>query len=172
VGFGVGLVALAALTEATGAILVTRTKGFKPHELLAWYAIFGAAALWTTTALVEEGQLAALQASDMLLVAGAVVYSAVFASVFAHTAYYWLLQRLPVSQVAPSALLTTLLAIAFSVLLLGEPLGWRFLIGGVIALTGVAIILLRTPKGAIIEPGAPEPIVAPANAPATIEERP
>lgn len=170
VGLGVGLVAAAALTEATGAILVTRTRGFKPHELLAWYSVFGAVSLWLTTLIFERGQVAAFDGADPFLVAGAVIYSAVFASVFAHTAYYWLLQRLPISQVAPSALLTTLLAIAFSVIFLGEPLGWRFLVGGVIALSGVAIILLRAPKGAIIEPGAPEPIIGPIVLPGDAKE--
>jgi O-acetylserine/cysteine efflux transporter len=161
VGFGVGLVAIAALTEAAGAILVTRTQGLKPHELLAWYALFGSLSLWAATGVLETGQLAALKESNTLLVGGAVVYSAVLASIFSHTLYYWLLQRLPVSQVAPSALLTTLLAIVFSIIFLGDRLSWRFAIGGVMALTGVGIVLLRTPKGRIIEPGAPEPIVGP-----------
>lgn len=167
VGFGVGLVALAALTEAAGAILVTRTQGLKPHQLLAWYALFGSLSLWAATGLLETNQIAALKASNWLLVGGAVVYSAVLASIFSHTLYYWLLQRLPVSQVAPSALLTTLLAITFSVLFLGDKLTWRFALGGLMALTGVGIVLLRTPKGRIIEPGAPEPIVGPIVAPPT-----
>ncbi|MBI1365643.1 MAG: EamA family transporter [Alphaproteobacteria bacterium] len=161
---GVGLVACAALTEALGAILVVKTKGLKPHQLLSWYAVFGAAALWASTALFEHGQFRSLKDGAPALVAGAVVYSALFASIFAHTAYYWLLQRLPVSQVAPSVLLTTVFAVTFGVALLGEPLTARFLIGGALALTGVAVILLRTPKGRIIEPGAPEPVVADAQA--------
>ncbi|MEX0643972.1 MAG: DMT family transporter [Parvularculaceae bacterium] len=161
VGLGVGLVAFAALTEATGAILVTRTQGLKPHELLAWYALFGSLSLWAATAILETNQLEALQASKLFLVGGAVVYSAVLASIFAHTLYYWLLQRLPVSQVAPSALLTTLLAITFSIVFLGDRLTWLFAVGGAMALTGVGIILLRTAKARIIEPGAPEPIVGP-----------
>ncbi|HXI87920.1 MAG TPA: DMT family transporter [Parvularculaceae bacterium] len=159
-GLGIGLVAGAALAEAMGAILVVKTRGLKPHEMLAWYAVVGAAALWVTTALLERGQIATLRTGKPFLVAGAVVYSACVSSIVAHTAYYWLLQRLPVSQVAPSGILTTLFAVFFSVVFLGEPLSLRFLIGGAVALGGVTIVLLRAPKGRIIEPGAPEPIVA------------
>lgn len=164
IGLGVGLVACAAFSEAAGAILVRGANGVKPHELLAWFSLVGAAALWSATAVLERGQIEALRAGEPLLIGGAVVFSAVFASIFAHTAYYWLLQQLPVSQVAPSALLTTLIAVALSVLVLGEPLTWRFLLGGAIALTGVGVVLLRTPKGRIIEAGAPEPVVSGAGA--------
>ncbi|MBB5518331.1 DMT family transporter [Amphiplicatus metriothermophilus] len=155
-GFGVGLVALAAFVEACGAILVKRATGFRPHELLAWFAATGSAALWAATWALERGQGAALAASDHLMVFGAVAYSALGASIFAHTAYYWLLQRLPVSQAAVSGLLTTLLAVAFSIALLGEPLTWRFAVGGTIALAGVGLVLLRSAKKApIIAASAP-----------------
>lgn len=163
-GLGVALVAGAALTEATGAILVKRASGFRPHELLAWFAAMGTAFLWPATFLIESGQSAAFAAADKTLLAGAVVFSAVGASIFGHTAYYWLLQRLPVSQVAPSALLTTVLAVAFSTALLGDPLTVRFLIGGLMALAGVGVILLRSAKQPIVEPGAPESVVTPPQA--------
>jgi len=94
-----------------------------------------------------------------LMLGGAIVYSAVLASIFGHTAYYWLLQRLPVSLVAPSSLLIPVFAVTFSVLFLGEALSVRFFIGGALAMTGVAIVLLRTTKGRIVEPGAPEAVV-------------
>ena len=159
--FGVTLVAAAALTEAMGAIFVKQASGFRPHELLAWFALFGAAALTATSFALEDGQAAALVSEDRLTLAGAVAFSALGASIYAHTAYYWLLQRLPVSQVAPSGLLTTVFAVASSVAFLGEPLTPLFLVGGLMAMIGVGIILIRSGKGAIVEPGAPEPVVLP-----------
>jgi O-acetylserine/cysteine efflux transporter len=159
VGLGVGLVVAGTFSEAIGSILVKRAQGFKPWELLAWFAVVGASVLSLASWTLEDGQFEAVRAADPLMLAGAIVYSAVFASIFGHTAYYWLLQRLPVSQVAPSALLTTILAVSFSIAFLGEPMTTRFLIGGAMALSGVAIVLLRTPKGRIVEPGAPEPVV-------------
>ncbi len=158
IGLGVGLVATATLIEAFGAILVKKATGFKPWELLAWFGAIGAPCLWAISFLVERDHAAALAESDKLIVVGAILYSALIASVFGHTTYYWLIQRRPVSEVASSTLLTTFLAVVFSVLLLGEGVTLIILIGGVMTLVGVGIVVLRAPAMAP-EPGAPESIV-------------
>lgn len=152
VDLGVGLIASGAFIESIGAILVKRARDFKPWELLAWFAVIGTVVLTGGTLLLEQGQLAAA-AADPWRLAGAIVYSAVLGSIFGHTAYYWLLQRLPVSQVAASGLLTPGLAVLFSVVFLHEPLTVRFLIGGAMALAGVGVVLLRSAKGRIVAAG-------------------
>ena len=98
------------------------------------------------TFIFETGQREAFAASDKTMIVGAIIYSAVGASIFGHTAYYWLLKRLPVSVVAPSMLLTTVLAVFFSVLLLGDPFGPRMIVGGLMTLAGVGVVLLRNAK--------------------------
>ena len=162
-GIGVGLVALATLTEAAGSILVKKASGFKPWELLAWFGAVGAPCLWAVTFALEKDQFAALAASDLKLVVSAILYSALLASILGHTTYYWLLQRRPVSEVASSSLLTTFLAVAFSILILGEPLTGAIVIGGVMTLVGVGVVVLRAPATAP-EPGAPEAVVIRAEA--------
>lgn len=157
-GVGIGLVALATLVEAAGSILVKKASGFKPWELLAWFGAVGAPVLWGVTFTLERGQFEALADSDMKLVIAAILYSALLASVLGHTTYYWLLQRRPVSEVASSSLLTTFLAVAFSILILGEPLTAAIIIGGVMTLFGVGVVVLRAPATAP-EPGAPEAVV-------------
>lgn len=159
IGLGVGLVAAATFIEANGAILVKKATGFKPWELLAWFGAIGAPCLWAMSAAVEQDQFAALAAGDRRIVIGAVLYSAIASSLFGHTAYYWLIQRRPVSEVASSTLLTTLLAVMFSVALLGEPFTFAFVVGGAMTLVGVGIVVLRAPATAP-EPGAPEAVVA------------
>ncbi len=156
---GIGLVAAGSLAEAVGAVLVKQAKAFKPIELLAWFAVVGAIGLWTGTALFENGQPEALAASNKTIIVSAILYSAIGGSIFGHTVYYWLLQRLPVSVVAPSVLLTTVLAIFFGVVLLGDPFGPRMVAGGVMVLTGVGFVLLRRArkqdiKADVSEPGA------------------
>lgn len=158
IGIGVGLVAAATFVEANGSILVKKASGFKPWELLAWFGLIGAPCLFAISATIEHGQMASLAASDKKLIIGAILYSAIVSSVFGHTAYYWLIQRRPVSEVASSTLLTTFFAVSFSVALLGEPFTLAFIIGGVMTLIGVAIVVLRAPAAAP-EPGAPESIV-------------
>ncbi|MEZ5893705.1 MAG: DMT family transporter [Parvularculaceae bacterium] len=146
VGIGIGLVAIAAFCEALGAVIVKRTISFKPHELLAWFAVVGGIALSTMSALFETGQAAAFAAVDKWFLAGSLFYSAIGSSVFAHTIYYWLLQRLPVSMVAPSALFTTVIAVFSGVLVLHDPINTSMIAGGLMTLVGVGIVILRNLK--------------------------
>ncbi len=157
IGLGVGLVAAGAFMEAMGAVFVKRATAFKAHELLAWFSVVGTIGLWIGTFIFEDGQRAALAAADKTMIIGAILYSAVIASIFAHSAYYWLLQRLPVSIVAPSVLLTTVIAVFFSVMLLGDPFGLRMIIGGLMTLAGVGFVLLRTAKKQVNNPALTEP---------------
>lgn len=159
IGLGVGLVAAGAFMEAIGAVFVKQATAFKPHELLAWFGVVGTIGLWIGTFLFEDGQGAALAAADKTMIVGAILYSAIVASVFAHSAYYWLLQRLPVSVVAPSVLLTTVIAVFLSVMLLGDPFGPRMIIGGLMTLAGVGIVLLRSAKKQVNNPALTEPTV-------------
>lgn len=164
IALGVLLVAGCALVESVGAVLVKQAKGFRPHELLAWFALIGAGFLWGATLIANGPPAPALAQSRIWVVVGAVLYSAVGASLFGHTAYYWLLQRLPVSQVAVSTLLTTLIGVLCSVLFLGERLTPQFLLGGVMVLAGVGFVLLRAARKnpESISAGAPEAEVPPA----------
>jgi len=161
-GFGVGLIAAAALSEAGGAVIVKTIRGFRPIELLAAFAVVGALLNGAGTLLFEDGQLTLLAARP-LAVGGAIVYSVVLASLFGHTTYYWLLQRRPVSEIAPSLLLTTLVAVALGVFLLGEAFTARMALGGLMTLAGVAIIIMRsTSKGAARSTVGSEPTPSPA----------
>lgn len=158
IGVGVGLVVCGAFVEAIGAILVKQSHAFRPIELLAWFAVVGTITLWIITFLFESGHGAALAASNKPLIVGAVLYSALGGSIFAHSAYYWLLQRLPVSIVASSVPLTTFFAVFFGVLLLGDPFGPRLVIGGLMTVGGVGFVLLRSArkqdiKAPVAEPG-------------------
>ena len=156
-GLGIALVASGALAEAIGAVFVKKATSFQPHQLLAWFGLIGAIGLWLGTFVFEQDQAVALAAAGKTMVIGAILYSAVVASIFGHSAYYWLLKRLPVSMVAPSALLTTVLAVFFSVLLLGDPFGMRMALGGVMTLFGVGVVLLRSAKKQANNPALTEP---------------
>ncbi len=159
IALGVMLVASGAFVEAVGAVLVKKAEGFKPIELLAWFSFIGSLALWSLTAVIESDHAAAFAASDKRIVIPAIMYSAIGGSLIAHTSYYWLLQRLPISTVAPSVLLATLIAVISGVIVLGDPFGPRQIIGGLMVLAGVGVIILRNTKkqdikAPMIEPGA------------------
>ncbi len=150
---GIAMVAGAVMFEAVGAVIIKRTKGFKPIELLAWFGVIGAAFLTLTALTIEPGGFERIASADPWRVTGAVAYSAVGASIIGHTSYYWLIQRLPISLVAPSAFITTVIAVAASVAILGEPFTPAFAIGGLMTMAGVGVILLRSNRAAP-EPGA------------------
>lgn len=157
IGLGIAFVAAGAFCEALGVVIVKRTTSFQPHELLAWFALAGAVFLSTVSFFLEDGQAEAWSAADPTFIVGATIYSALAASLFGHTVYYWLLQRLPISMVAPSVLFTTVIAVFFGVVLLGDPFGWRMVVGGLMTLAGVGVVLLRNAKkqannDALVEP--------------------
>jgi len=134
---------LAATSEAAGAIFVKKIEGVKPLELLSWFGVVGFFVTGILSLVFETGQRAAFVPEVNWGVVGALAYSVFVASIFAHASYYFLIQRAPVSQVASSGLMASVFAVGFGVLLLGETLTVRFLIGGAMTLAGVAFILMR-----------------------------
>lgn len=133
----------AAMSEAIGAMVVKKIKEVGPLQLLCWFAIVGSCVLWPATLIFEDNQLKAWEAETRFAFIGAVLYSAVLASIVAHGSYYWLLKRLPMHTVAPSGLMMTVIAVAAAALILNEPLTPRLLAGAIITLSGIAIILVR-----------------------------
>ena len=142
-GIGIGMVVIGAFVEAVGAIFIKKVDGFKPFQLLAWFSLVGAVSLWMLTFAIETGQQQAWADADKTLIISAIIYSAIGGSIIGHGSFYWLLQRLPLSVVAPSTLLVTIFAIMSGILFLGDPFGPRLIIGALLAFAGVGLILLR-----------------------------
>ena len=139
---GLLIIVLAAFIGAIGLIAVKRVRDLEPLELQAWLAWASLPFLLPLTFLLESGQLESLRQAD-LVDWSALAYSAVLASLFAHTAYFALIRRYPVSSVAPVTVLSPLFSVLFSVLLLGDQLDWRMVAGGLMTLSGVAVIVIR-----------------------------
>lgn len=150
-----------ATAEAAGAILVKKIDGVKPLQLLAWFAVAGTLMTAFLTIIFERGQLDFLRADNTHLVFLAVGYSALIASIFGHTSYYWLLQRVDVSQVAPAGLMTTVFGILGGVFLLNETFTFQLVLGSVITMTGVAIIVVRSAQKASASETEPLPVAGP-----------
>ena len=72
------------------------------------------------------------------------LYSAVGASIIGHGGVYYLLGRYPVSKVTPLLLPTPIIATFFGVLIFGDTLGWKLILGGSTTLLGV-LLLLKQP---------------------------
>jgi drug/metabolite transporter (DMT)-like permease len=144
---GLLLIVIAAFIGAVGLVAIKRVRDLEPLELQAWLAWGSVPLLLPLSLLLEDGQLASLPTAGVTGW-GALLYSALLASLVAHTSYFALIRRYPVSSVAPVTVLTPLFSVFFSVLILGDALDGRMLAGGLLTLSGVTVILARERRGA------------------------
>ena len=138
---GLLLVFLSAVVGALGTVFVKRID-LPSIRLQAWAAVASVAVLLPLTATLETGQIASLATSPYKL-AACLLFAGIVVSVGAHTAYYRLMQEFDANMIVPLTLFTPILTILFGAWLTGDAIGERLIIGGAIALAGVAIIVLR-----------------------------
>lgn len=141
---GAFLLFLAACSEATGALFVKKVEGVQPLQMLAWFAVVGSVLTFVFAALSGAEHFAWTTSPERDQVLAALFYSVIVASLFGHSAYYYLLQRAPLSLVAPSGLLLTFFAVTMGVLILSDPITPRLVVGGLMVVVGVGIILIRS----------------------------
>jgi O-acetylserine/cysteine efflux transporter len=137
------LVIASAFVGALGLIAVKKLRGFTALELLAWTAWIGLPVLFLVTIRVEQPDFAQLIHDVTWRGWSALLYAAIAASLVAHTGYFYLVQKYPVTSVAPLTTLSPVFSVIFGVSLLGDPLSAQILIGGACTLIGVFIITMR-----------------------------
>lgn len=138
---GLLLVFVSAMVGALGTVFVKRLD-LSSIRLQGWAAVASVAVLLPLSLTLESGQFAALAASPWEL-AACLVFASLVVSIGAHTAYFRLLGEYDANLVVPLTLFTPILTIVFGAWLTGDAIGERLVIGGAIALAGVAIIVLR-----------------------------
>jgi O-acetylserine/cysteine efflux transporter len=145
---GLALVAASAFVGALGLVAVKRVgTRLGALEMQAWLAFAALPVLWPLTAVLERGQWDAARTASPLAW-GALAFTVVMSSLVAHSGYYWLVRRYPVTSVTPLTTLSPVFSVTFGVLLLGERLTAPLVTGGLLTLVGVTIIALREPSGA------------------------
>ena len=78
----------------------------------------------------------------------ALFYLAIVGSVIAFVLYYWLMKNMDVTKTLLISLVTPVVAITLGMIVLRETLEWRALVGGVMIISGIALIVLRRTKKA------------------------
>jgi len=131
----------AALCWALGSWLAGRLP--MPADVTAGTAIemlIGGVVLVGLSALSGEhwSALTMHASSDSLLALG---YLALFGSILAFTAYVWLLQHAPISQVSTYAYVNPVVAVALGALVLAEQITVVTLLGGAIIVIAVAVVI-------------------------------
>lgn len=146
---GLGFAFAGVFTGAFASVFVKRLE-IGAVALQAWAGLASLVVMLPATVLLETGQIAAVEAAP-LAVAGCVLFAGVVVSVGAHSAYFRLFQAHDANLIVPLTLLTPLLTIGFGTWLTGDTIGWPLMIGGAMALVGVAIIVIR-PSRTIFKP--------------------
>jgi O-acetylserine/cysteine efflux transporter len=138
---GLWLVFASAVVGAIGSVLVKRLEA-DSFRLQAWAALASVAFLTPLTVVLEPNPLPALAAAPWEL-AGCLLFAALVVSVGAHGTYYHLFRKHDANVLVPLTLLNPLFTVALGAWLTNDPVGARLLIGGTVAMVGVAIILIR-----------------------------
>jgi O-acetylserine/cysteine efflux transporter len=139
---GLALVVCSSFVSSLGLIFLKRLKGISPLELQSWIALAGGAILLALSLALEAGQITAVRNATWEGW-GALIFTTVMSSLIAHTAWYYLVSRYPVTSLSPLTLLSPLFGIFFGVTLLHDQLTARMLVGGAVTLVGVLIVVLR-----------------------------
>ncbi len=150
------LVTAGAFGWAVSNVVVKRLPEVNPVAMTGYLSLFAVPQLGLLSWLLEGDQMTRL-ADAGWMGWGAVAYTAIAASIVAHSLWYGLVRRHEMTQVAPFGLLAPVIGIATAILLLGEPLTWQKAVGGTLTLIGVAIVQLRTARRRPTPPPDAEP---------------
>jgi len=131
-----------AVSGAFGAVLMKQVEGISPLQFQAWVALTSVVLLTPASLLLEQGAPGAMVNAGWPFVI-AISFSAVVVSVFAHTAYYWLIGRYEANLIAPLTLLTPLATIPMGMAVTHDELDARIVAGTALALLGVLIVAVR-----------------------------
>lgn len=139
-----------AICGSFGAVMMKQMGDIAPLRFQAWVGLVGLCVVGPISLIAEPGAVDAAIAVGWPIVA-CVLYAALVTSVFAHTAYYFLIARYEANLVAPLTLLTPLMTIALGVWITGDHIDTKMIVGSAIALTGVLIIALRSRSAPLVQ---------------------
>jgi O-acetylserine/cysteine efflux transporter len=139
------LTALGTFTWSVGALLQRKLADVPALTIYAWIGIGGVVGLMPLSMVLEPGafnNLPNLPLRDL----GWLVFSGVGSSVIGQGGMAWLLQRHPISTVLPLTLGAPVIAVCASSYYFGTVMTPLMIAGGLLTLTGVVIITLRSAR--------------------------
>ncbi len=145
---GVLFAAGAALSAAIAAVCMRNLSNVGVFQLQSWTAAITAPLLLGASFLFEAGQIGAVMNAQPITWA-ALLFTTIGASLIGHNVYYYLLQRYEVSLIAPLSLLSPLLGVVFGIVMLGEHVSMRIVLGAVTAFVGVGVLAIPGKKKAV-----------------------
>ena len=142
VSFGLLYIAGAAFIGSIGGILMKRIAPISALQMQVWIGLFSFAPLFIFSALFEQDQLSAYSAGGWP-VWTATIFAVVGVSIFGHGAFYHLIKKYDISLLSPLTLMTPIWGVVLSIVLLGEAITAKLVLGSIISLGGVFVIAVR-----------------------------
>jgi O-acetylserine/cysteine efflux transporter len=144
--FAFTLIMIAAASWALSNLQIKRLSGEADGwQLSAWTGLIGAPMVLALSLLMETGQWNAVSHASATVWL-AIAYQVFFITILSYAVWYGMVRRYPVNSVMPFMLLEPVFGATGAVLLLHEPWDWRMLLGGLVAVSGLAIIVFRRPQ--------------------------
>jgi O-acetylserine/cysteine efflux transporter len=140
---GLALTALGSFIWACSSLIQRNLRGVPVLTIYAWIGLIGAAALGPVAWFFEPDSVRAIPQIPLSSF-GWVAFSAIGSTIIGHGSMSWLLQRHPVALVTPLTLVSPVLSVIFASLFFHTPLTPMMILGGIVALTGVAIVTIRS----------------------------
>lgn len=134
----------ASLAFAAANVQIKRLGAVDGFTLNAWMTLFAAPLLLVLSLILEDGQWHAVTHATWRGWA-ALLYIVVAATIIAYGLWYYLIGKYDVNQAVPYMLLIPVFGVLSGVAVLGEPLTWTLVIGGVLTVAGVGVIVIRKP---------------------------
>ena len=136
------MVIAGAFTWAAGQVMIKKMANVGGFMLISGIAIFAAPQLFLASYLFESNQIVQIQSAD-LSAWGAVIYLALIMTALGYGLWYRLLGLYSINQVMPFLLLLPVVSVFGGILILDEMLTTKVIIGGMLALSGVALITIQ-----------------------------
>ncbi|MGY8705036.1 DMT family transporter [Bradyrhizobium sp. 18BD] len=136
------LVVGAAFAFAVSNVLTKRYGPFDPLMLMGWSSLLTVPQVLVMSLLLEYGQMTSLVTAD-----GrgwlALAYTIFIGGIVGFSLWFWLIARCSMGRVAPFGLLLPVFALMSSVLFLGERMTPKLIVGGLLAISGVALTQVK-----------------------------
>jgi O-acetylserine/cysteine efflux transporter len=140
-GVAVILSMLACLAIALAQVMMRDLRNVPVFTLQSWVALISAPGLIGLSLIFETGQIEASRAASWSAW-GNLAFTAFGSSLLGFGGMYYLLKRYPVSLITPMFLLAPIFAVVAGVMMLGDVLTARILVGSAITLAGVLAVTL------------------------------
>ena len=145
---GLALTALSSLIWAICSLIQRSLVGVPVLTIYAWIGLWGSIVLGVLALIFEPAAMHGIPHISMTAWS-AVAFSAIGSTVLGQGAMSWLLQRHPVSTVTPLALAAPVISVFVAGWYFDTPPTMLMLLGGGIAMAGVAIVAIRTARAGI-----------------------